>query len=185
ILADLYKYPDMEIWQDIKSFKLFNKLKEYESNVIGAESTLEITELPEELRALQEIYSESLGKVLPVESVYKEWTADRTCQLPFARSKGYLVGDSALHIHYILEKFAFEIPEEFRNMPDHLSILLELLGYFISHGNKELAVQFLADHFDWLGDFEDSLREQSENQFYLQITRYLRYILDTLKRLPN
>lgn len=185
IMADLYKYPDIDIWEDISSYRLFNELKVCESIITEADSLIEITELPKDLQYLQEIYLESLGgKVLPVESIYKEWTADRICHLPFARSKGYLFGDSALHIHYILEKFDIEIPEEYRNMPDHISILLELLGYFISHGNKELAFQFLADHFDWLGDFEDRLREQSGNQFYLQVTRYLEYILDTLKRLP-
>jgi putative dimethyl sulfoxide reductase chaperone len=184
IIADIYKYPDIEIWEDISSFGLFKKLKEYEAIITGVESLLEITELPKGLKDLQEIYSESLGgKVLPVESVYKEWTADQTCHLPFARSKGYLFGDSALHINYILEKFDIEIPEDYRNMPDHISILLELFGYFISNGNKDLAVQFLDDHFDWLSDFEEELSKQSGNQFYLQVTRYLEYILDFLKSL--
>ena len=181
ILADLYKFPESDIWEDFSCHQLLDELRRYASEWYESNSLVEITDLPTGLKQMQQIYAESLGgPALPVESVYKEWTADRTCNLPFARSKGYLLGDSALHIRFILEEFEIEIPENYRNTPDHLAILLELLAFFLLHAKSELIKQFLEDHFDWLDEFALRLEELGGTQFYLQVTRFLQQMLKKL-----
>lgn len=181
ILADLYKFPESDIWEDFSCHQLLDELRRYASEWYESNSLVEITDIPTSLKQMQQIYAESLGgPALPVESIYKEWTADRTCKLPFARSKGYLLGDSAFHIRFILEEFEIEIPENYRNMPDHLAILLELLAFFLLHAKAEMIKQFLADHFDWLDEFALRLEELGNNQFYLQVTRFLQQMLKKL-----
>ncbi|MCL6574224.1 MAG: molecular chaperone TorD family protein [Bacillus sp. (in: Bacteria)] len=182
ILADLYKYPDLDIWEDITCNRLLNEIKEHATRLHIPDSLIEITDLPIELKQMQEIYVESIGgTAVPIESIYKQWTTDRTCNLPFAKSKGYLLGDSALHIRFILEEFDIEIPKEYKNKPDHLAILLELLGYFIENAEAAFTSQFLVDHFDWLDEFAARLEALPGNQFYLQVTRLLQQILHSLK----
>jgi nitrate reductase assembly molybdenum cofactor insertion protein NarJ len=182
ILSDLYKYPELELWEDITCHRLLDELREYANRFQTPDSLIEITDLPIGLMQMQKIYVESIGgSAVPVESIYKQWTADRTCNLPFAKSKGYLLGDSALHIRFILERFDIEIPEEYKNIPDHLAILLELLGCFIENAEETFTTQFLVDHFDWLDEFAARIEALPGNRFYLQVTRLLQQMLHSLK----
>ncbi|MFV9510041.1 TorD/DmsD family molecular chaperone [Tepidibacillus sp. LV47] len=114
----------------------------------------------------------------PVESVYKVWTTDPTFSLPIANSKGYFFGDSALHLKYLYEQFQLEIPEEFSNMPDHLTLLLEFLAFLIKEGTDDQVKQLLMDHFDWLNDFRLKLSKVRNSDFYLNVTDVLIDILD-------
>lgn len=183
LLADLYNYPEKVCWENIKNHKVQEDMQELASLLGVSDNFHEVYDWPTEIKQIQRLYDESLGgPALPVESLYKEWTMDSGCTLPFARSKGYLMGDSALHIRFILEKFEMEIPADFEQMPDHLSILLELLGFFIEHAHDDFIVQFLHEHFDWLDDFYKTLEQINGNQFYLQVTRFLQQVMDALKR---
>lgn len=103
---------------------------------------------------------------VPIESVYKVWTTDPSAQVSIAASKGYLMGDSAIHVRHLLEHFGLEIPSEYASMPDHLAILLELAAYFIANRPEADTAIFLADHFDWLDDFQEALVKTDEHDFY-------------------
>lgn len=178
LLADFYRYPEKELWDNIKNHKVQAEMKELASQLGVSDRFDGIDDWPTELSHIQRLYDESLGgPALPVESLYKVWTADSECTMPFARSKGYLMGDSALHIRFILEKFEMEIPDEFESMPDHLTTLLEMLGFFIEHAQDDFIAQFVDEHFDWLADFYKKLEEVQGNSFYLHITSFLQHVM--------
>ncbi|CEG29346.1 TorD/DmsD family molecular chaperone [Bacillus sp. B-jedd] len=183
IFADLFKYPDQHVWEACMSGGLLDDLKKAAIHLTGnPDCANEIKGFPAELGELQEIYLNSLGgPALPVESVYKIWTADSDCSMPFAKSKGYLLGDSALHIRYILTEFEMAISQDYENMPDHLAILLEMLAYFWDNCVPEFTYQFLEDHFDWLDELASALAALPEHSFYLAITRLLQQVLRAAK----
>ncbi|GAM14964.1 molecular chaperone TorD family protein [Mesobacillus selenatarsenatis] len=181
VLADLYKQPTREIWDEIQQQDLLKKLEESVNELFSIDFSIEEV-LPENYEEFAELYMTSIGSTqkeaaLPIESLYKQWTLDETCTLPFARDKGYILGDSALHINYLLEKLKIEIPYELQGMPDHLAILLELLAYFIEHAPENSTAEFLDDHFDWLDEFESQLSEVTVHPFYQRLTRALMEIL--------
>jgi putative dimethyl sulfoxide reductase chaperone len=183
LLADFYRYPEKELLDNIKNHKVQEEMQELASQLGVLDYFHEINEWPMELEQIQRFYDESIGgPAFAVESLYKVWTTDSECTLPFAKSKGYLMGDSALHIRFILEKFEMEIPDEFKSMPDHLSTLLELLGFFIEHAQNDFIAQFLHEHFDWLADFYKKIEQVQGDTFYLQITSFLQHVIDAMKR---
>ncbi len=114
----------------------------------------------------------------PIESVYKSWTQDESFQIPFKNQKGYLMGDSALHVQHILSSFGLEIPSEYAMMPDHLIILLELLAFLIDNGLGKEARQFGRDHFDWLADLQAAIAELPVNgHIFIMVLKELENIL--------
>lgn len=186
IVAELYKPVTLEFWNELKQEKLLHSLVKASQEVFGIDSQSLIDAEPENYEQFQMLFATTISEgekkaVLPVESLYKEWTQDHTCTLPFAKSKGYLQGDSALHIRHLLNEFQIEIPPEYAGMPDHLSILLELLAYFIEHAPAEFTTQFIVDHFDWLAEFEQKLSEVSNHPFYPHVTRFLIEVLDVMR----
>ncbi|ESU32961.1 hypothetical protein G3A_07920 [Bacillus sp. 17376] len=174
VLADLFKHPTRGIWDEIQQEDLLKKLEKSVNELFSIYFSIEEV-LPENYEEFTEIYMTSIGSTqrkaaLPIESLYKRWTLDETCTLPFARDKGYILGDSALHINYLLEKLKIEIPNELQGIPDHLAILLELLAYFIEHAPESSTAEFLDDHFDWLDEFESQLSKVSVHPFYQRLT---------------
>ena len=111
---------------------------------------------------------------LPVESIYKKWTEDPTARLPIAGSTGYLMGDPALHAKYLLDHYQLQVPPDYRMMPDHLLLLLELLAYLLENRPPEESRTFLNQHFDWLDSFgkaveaiaADDSEDSKAKQFY-------------------
>jgi TorA maturation chaperone TorD len=109
------------------------------------------------------------GKCNPVESLYKQWTQDKTCQMPFAREKGWLGSDWACHMRELLAGFQVELPDQFTACPDHLILELELMAILAEHGSKTQQRQFLSTHLDWLGDLSQKGIEQDIAKFYLAV----------------
>ncbi|WP_339062170.1 molecular chaperone TorD family protein [Tepidibacillus marianensis] len=106
----------------------------------------------------------------PVESIYKVWTTDPTSSLSMAKSKGYFYGDPALHLKHLYQQFQLELPDEYANMPDHLTLIIEFLTFLILEGTDQQVSQLLADHFDWLDDFRTELAKVDNVGFYLDVT---------------
>lgn len=122
------------------------------------------------------------SSVLPIESVYKPWTQDRSCALPFAKSKGYLLGDSAYHMFYLLESFQIELPEEYSNTPDHLVILLDFLSVLYKYSTTSFIEDYLIHHFDWLRDYNHEFKKHAkEGSFYLALTDVLVQVIEEEK----
>ena len=129
-----------------------------------------------------------IGKksVLPVESVYKKWTEDTTTRLPIAGSTGYLMGDAALHARYLMDHYGLSVPPDYRMMPDHLTLLLELASYVLENRTQEEAQLFLSQHLDWLEKFASALQEteveseldQKAKNFYQLTLQLLQQTVD-------
>jgi putative dimethyl sulfoxide reductase chaperone len=186
VFAELYKPPTLEFWKEIKENKLFEKLERTTANLYGIVPLSLENYMPENLESFCSMYMSTIassekGTTIPVESLYKPWTQDESCTLPFAHSRGYLQGDSAMHIQFILGEFQIEIPLEYKGMPDHVSILLELLAYFIEHAPNEYTAEFIKDHFDWLAEYETKLMEVSNHTFYSKVTRFLIEVIEALR----
>ena len=97
---------------------------------------------------------------LPVESLYKPWTSAPGSQ--FGGARGLYLGDPARHVQALYDALEVEVPERFAAMPDHLSLLVELLSLYVEAGNTEAAQQFARDHFDWLDAYDDALAKRAE-----------------------
>lgn len=159
--ADCYRFPEQDFFQELQAGKWHGELKEKPFQL--------------NFQELKEAYIDCFlgaGKesAPPIESIYKIWTEDGTAQVAIAKQKGYLMGDSALHIKYLLKALGFELPSELAQKPDHLAVLLELLAYYIEHLEPEEVLQYLKDHFDWLGEFQKCLEHIGAHEFYLFIT---------------
>lgn len=186
VFAELYKPPTLEIWKDLEQHNLLKDLQNTVNELYGLTFSLEGI-MPENYGQLCSIHKEAIGfadekAIIPVESLYKPWTQDETCTLPFAREKGYLQGDSALHIRFLLEELQIDIPDEYQGTPDHLSILLELAAYFIEHAPDPFTAEFIDDHLNWLADFETELTGKSVHPFYERITGLLIKVIEAQRK---
>ena len=126
-----------------------------------------------------------IGKqsALPVESIYKKWTEDPTARLPIAGSTGYLMGDPALHAQYLLNHYQLQVPPDYRMMPDHLLLLLELLSFLLENRSVAEADLFLRQHFDWLDSFAEALEAiDPENPEDVLAKRFYQLALCNLKQ---
>jgi len=180
ILAEFFKYPTEDFYNNILSGDVDKQLKAFFEAVDYKLKPPQFSFWVSDFKGLRAEYSSSFLGItapfaVPVESVYKVWTNDPSFQIPIANSKGHVMGDSALHILHLFEHFQLQIPEEYREMPDHLTILLELYAFMIKERPLQECKVFLKDHFDWLDDFEEVLSNISECKFYL-------YVLDVLKK---
>ena len=91
-------------------------------------------------------------KLLLVESAHKPWTLDPECPLPMAGKKGFVLGDSALHMLDLYRRIGFELPQEFFGWPDHLALELDFLGFLYEQYSHKEVHQFIIDHLDWISN---------------------------------
>ncbi|MCK8817018.1 molecular chaperone TorD family protein [Natroniella sulfidigena] len=177
-IAEFYKYPDQKFYDALISDELLDELRERMEKIeVKTDCLTQQADIPDFHQFKQEYLRCFIGmdqpSALPVESIYKVWTTDEQAQINIANEKGYLMGDSALHIKHLIEGLGLEIPEEYKQMPDHLTILLELLVYTIEHCQTDEVKQFLDDHFDWLTDFKERLIEIEALPLFISITESL------------
>lgn len=90
---------------------------------------------------------------LPVESLYRPWHREDTGldgpSVAFSRSLGLFDGDSAWEMRRTYTELGIDIPTRFSAMPDHLSLMIELLITFMESDDPECG-PFADTHFDWL-----------------------------------
>lgn len=176
-LAEFYRFPDQQFFRELVRGEWTETIMElsHKAGLTGRQLAL-----PPDLTfsGLKQEYTRcfiGVGEPAapPIESIYKIWTADPSAQVVFAKQKGYLMGDSVLHIRYLLRSFGLELPAELTYQPDHLAVLLELLVYFLEKLEFNQTVEYLGDHFDWLPDFYERLLEIDANELYLGVTSLL------------
>lgn len=97
---------------------------------------------------------------MPVESLYKPWTSLPGSQ--FGGTRGLYMGDAARHVQVLYEALQLEIPQHFAAMPDHLSLLCELLALYLEAENYPVALQLVQDHFDWLHSYDAALAARAQ-----------------------
>lgn len=183
ILAEFFKFPTAEFYDDIRSGRVDEQLRAlfFEAGYVSEE--IELRHHVGSFEEMKANYSRCfLGMTrpfaLPVESVYKVWTTDPTAQVSIANSKGYLMGDSALHIQHLFQQFQLEVPQEYEKMPDHLTILLELLAVIIRERGIAERTTFIRDHFDWLDDFLEALSPVPGHELYTHVTKTVQRCVD-------
>lgn len=110
--------------------------------------------------------------VLPIESLYRPWTEDVHCHLPFRSEKGYVGGDSALHLQSILQELGVDASQLGGLQPDHLAVELNVLGLLLEE-DASAAQHFVQDHLAWIDDFWQAAQKRweptSESAYYLEL----------------
>lgn len=170
LLAEFYKPPTVELYESLKGGVALNELESYGELIDNHKGTFSSFE-----KMKQTYINCFLGPnepfAPPVESLYKQWTDDPTAAVSFARQTGFFYGDPALHIRYLFREFKLEFPEEYKAMPDHLTLLLEFMAFLVEHGTPEQIQSYISDHFDWLDVFIHELKKADESLFYVSITQ--------------
>ena len=182
LLSAFWQPPDELFWHNLADGSVDEELANF-SQLAGFSPALPEKALFQQtlptLDALKLFYLRcfiGIGRqsTLPVESIYKKWTEDPSARLPIAGSTGYLMGDPALHARYLLDHYQLQVPPDYRMMPDHLLLLLELLAYLLENRPPEESRTFLNQHFDWLDSFgkaveaiaADDSEDSKAKQFY-------------------
>ncbi len=176
LLAEFYKPPTNELYQALRNGTVLEELTPF----VKLEETYEDSFSSYENMKQSYIYcylgpSEPFAP--PIESLYKQWTDDPTAAVSFARQTGFFYGDPALHVQYLFRQFKLELPEEYRAMPDHLTLLLEFLSFLLEHGTADQIHSFISDHFDWLDDFVLELKKADTSLFFVSITQIVNQLV--------
>ncbi len=112
-------------------------------------------------------------RVSLVESFYKPWTEDPHCPLPFAKERGFLMGDSAVHLATLFGECGIEVSGPFKGTPDHLVIELEFLSYLYEEAGDGVIRQFIEDHLDWIHLLREGLEKAHAHPFYASLVGIL------------
>jgi TorA maturation chaperone TorD len=118
-------------------------------------------------------------RVLPVESVYRQWTFDPTAKVSFAREKGYLMSDAALHMKALYVGYGLSLPAAMTATPDHLSLELEFACFLLEHETAGRYATFLQEHLDWVGDLWREAEAKEIPLFYRQVLKVTARFLDS------
>lgn len=102
--------------------------------------------------------------VLPVESVYKEWSGEGGF---LAGSRDMIMGPPATDMLRRYRARNILIPQSYKDYPDHLALLLEYGGLLCEEGDTDELQEFVATHLDtWVEEFTVQVRECTESSFY-------------------
>ncbi|MBI5814850.1 MAG: molecular chaperone TorD family protein [Nitrospinae bacterium] len=105
-----------------------------------------------------------------IESVHKPW--DKSGQSSLGPQTGYFFGDPAIDMMSRFTQARMEIPGDYSHAPDHLCLLLEyyaMMGGDFSAGARQ---EFLAGHFDWLGQVWEEVTSNPSALIYPPMLKY-------------
>ncbi len=130
------------------------------------------------LQSLKEIFyplfvGPSPSLVLPVESVFKEWSREGNT-LVSSEVRGMLMGDPAIDMLKRYRDAGMEIPAIYKDMPDHLALLLEYMALLCeAEVEEKQQAEFIENHLDWLPElhrsiytFMEALPDSGASRFY-------------------
>ncbi len=190
ILSSLFCPPDQGMVEQLNQVHLQAFFKSYVQSWAGEIEILKgfLTQSPTQilLRDLKEehrrLFSDT-GKerISLVESYYKPWTQDPRCSLPFAKEKGFLMGDSAIHLSTLFQHCGLEVAEPFKGMPDHIIIELEFLSYLYQEAGEEEIKRFIKDHLDWIPFLKESFEKVHAHPFYISLIEILDFFINQEK----
>jgi TorA maturation chaperone TorD len=175
VLARLLSPPDQELIDALSGGEVYEILNSYFSNgkinpdlsPFKAKNSEGFTR--ERLMSLYHKCFDRPGadNLFLVESIYKPWTMDTGCSLVMAKQKGFLMGDSALHMLELYQYFGLQLPEDFNCQPDHLVLELEFLSFLYENYSIKETNQFINDHLDWIVDLIEKSQEFDVPDFYI------------------
>jgi len=175
LLASLFYPPDQELVKQIHQGTLYSFFEKYiqswgeEKNLLkGFVTNGESESLLGDLKGEYDRLFSGLSKtsISLVESFYKPWTQDPRCPLPFAPERGYLMGDSALHLLEIYHQCGLEVTEGFKGCPDHIAMELEFLSYLYQRETDLEIKTFIEDHLDWIPRLNEEFKPFHPHPFY-------------------
>ena len=178
MLSECFKEPCIEFAEDVAGGRLYELIAE------GLRE-LDIPVLPDAIKGLRGdnlMMGPTMGKdeamlsvyrrlreayyslffplyVVPVESVYKAWKEGKD-------EKGYIMGDPAIEMKKRYGMAGIDIPEMYKDTPDHISLLLEYASLLCENLEKESRAGFVSGHLDWVEDLRNDIYQYSENHFY-------------------
>ena len=120
--------------------------------------------------------------IVPVESIYKVWTTDPSCEMPFARETGLLQGDSAQHLYQVYCEIGFELPTMYADRPDHLVLELEFMGLLVEAAEPAVQLLFISQHLDWLPRLVADAEHKEAPALYLDLFRWIEGFLALERR---
>lgn len=179
-LSECYKEPGIEFAEDVARGRL------YETISRGLKF-LDIPVWPETLRMLErgnhkeygygegedvyDVYKELKDEyyslffplnVVPVESVYKEWQRGK-------KEKGYIMGDPAIEMKKRYEMLDIEIPQIYKDTPDHIALILEYVALLCENLPEISRSEFVLNHLDWVEWLHDDIYKFSQSDFYRSV----------------
>lgn len=179
LFCNLISKPKAEIYEELKSdlhIELWEKYNDFFAGIKIPESWKD-NNLPD-LNKWQSLWQDYLDINNPglklIESVYKPWTIDESCGMPFADDKGYIMGDWAHHMLHLYNLLNFEIPEEYSFCPDHLILELEFMSILVTEADHREQLQFIEQHLDWLDDLVEEAEDNEIDKFYLELLIWLK-----------
>jgi TorA maturation chaperone TorD len=191
VLSSLFCPPDQGTVEQVTQGHLYGFFKNAVQSWRGEIEILKgfLTQSPPQmlLQELKDDYDRLFSdtgkeRISLVESFYKPWTQDPHCPLPFAKEKGFLMGDSAVHLSTLFGQWGIEVSEPYKGMPDHLVIELEFLSYLYEEaGNREIK-RFIEDHLDWIHFLREGFKRAHAHLFYVSLIEVLDLFINIEKR---
>jgi TorA maturation chaperone TorD len=191
ILSSLFCPPDQGVMEQVNRGHLYGFFKDIVQSWGGETEILNgfLTQNPPQilLQELKEDYDRLFSdtgkkRISLVESFYKPWTQDPHCSLPFAKEKGLVMGDSAVHLSILFQQCGIEVSGPFKGMPDHIVIELEFLSYLYQEaGDKEIK-RFMEDHLDWIHFLREGFGRAHAHPFYVSLIEVLDLFINFEKR---
>ncbi|SDM43452.1 TorD/DmsD family molecular chaperone [Halarsenatibacter silvermanii] len=178
LFSHLIYRPDSELREELVESRHLDLFNEYDQFADAPEvpESWRPENIPE-VEEWDELWEEELNynnpKINLIESVYKPWTVDESCQMPFADEKGFLMGDWAHHMLHLYEQLDFELPESFSHCPDHLMLELEFMSLLIEEVSRQHQHQFLNQHLDWIDDLLEEAQNEDLAGFYIDLIKWL------------
>jgi TorA maturation chaperone TorD len=191
ILSSLFSCPNKEMIEQIDQGHLYAFFKEHVQAWGGDIGILKglLTLSPPEilLKDLKEeyhrVFSETGSEKISLsESFYKPWTQDPHCSLPFAKERGFLMGDSAVHLSTLFGQCAIEVLEPYKGMPDHIVIGLEFLSYLYQEAGDREIKRFIEDHLDWISSLKENCERVHPHPFYTSLITILDLFIKVERR---
>ncbi len=120
-------------------------------------------------RYFDSFFYPNANRVVPVESIYRQWTFDDTAEVPFAKEKGYLMSDAALHMKALYGQMGLTIPVEYNSTPDHLCLEFEFAALLLEQGKNDWYITFLKEHLTWVEELHQEAETNNIARFYREV----------------
>ena len=189
-LSRLLQRPNSELLELISSSEFQELwLKVEEAYGVQFPKTWKVETLPD-FKEWDRMWNLTMGPIKPlaepIESLYKVWTTDKSCEITIANQKGYLKGDWAFHMEELLTGVGFEIPLQFAHCPDHLILELEFASILVEEAPAEAQIKFVEYHFDWLEDLLEAAKDKNVPELYQNLYCFcLQYVKADIRSLLN
>ncbi len=183
LFSNLLNKPNQAIYDELKEkahIKLWANYPNH-NNAYQIPKTWQAKNIPA-LKEWKKIWKENLGFVEPkikaIESVHKPWTIDESCEMPFAKDEGFIMGDWAHHMLHLYNMFGFELPDKFSYCPDHLLLELEFMSLLVETVNLKQQQQFIKQHLDWLEKLLSKAKEKNVAKIYLDLFLWIKDFIE-------